>query len=148
MHVSGDGIAFLKKFESCRLEAYLDVRGIWTIGWGHTGPDVKKGVKWTQAWADAEFVRDVGRFDDCVGAAVTASLSQQQFDALVSFAYNVGETAFRQSTLLRKVNAGDFAGAKAEFARWNKATVDGKLVTVPGLSARRRAEAALFSSGI
>jgi lysozyme len=140
--VSKAGIDLIKQFEGCKLTAYPDPGtggAPWTIGWGATGPDIRRGLTWTQEQADARLEADVQRFargvDDLVEEA-----TQSQFDALVSFAYNVGRGALASSTLLKKHRAGDYAGAAAEFARWNKA--GGRVL--PGLTRRRAAEAAIY----
>ena len=114
----------------------------WTIGWGTTGPDVSKGVVWTQQQCDDRFTKDLDAFAAKVANVLgNAATTQHQFDAMVSFAYNVGIGNLASSTLLRKHKAGDFAGAALEFARWNKAA--GKVL--PGLTKRRAAEAALYA---
>jgi len=115
----------------------------WTIGWGSTGADIKKGVVWTQQQCDERFSTHVDEFGGKVAAALGgAATTQHQFDAMVSFAYNVGVGNLQSSTLLRKHKAGDYAGAAAEFAKWNKAA--GKVMA--GLTRRRAAEAALYAS--
>src|SRR5690606_20869490 len=133
------GEQLIKSFEGCELEAYLDVAGIPTIGWGHTGPEVKLGQKITQAEADRLFDLDTDRFEAAVDSLTKGHATDNQFAALVSFAYNVGAEALKTSTLLRKHNSGDYAGAAAEFGKWNKARVGGKLVVVKGLTRRREA---------
>lgn len=144
MKTSPDGIAVMHYFESCELEAYPDPGSSdghpWTIGWGDTGPDVYRGLVITQADADARFENRLSReFEPGVTkAAVTPE--QDQFDAMVCLAYNIGVTAFTKSTLLRKFNAGDTPGADAQFPAWNKN--DGKVML--GLRRRRAAEQALF----
>jgi GH24 family phage-related lysozyme (muramidase)/CheY-like chemotaxis protein/Tfp pilus assembly protein PilF len=137
---------FGKKRPDGSAEAYPDPGtggDPWTIGWGTTGPDVKKGVVWTQAQCDSRFRSDLERFAkkvlDLVGNAPT---TQNQFDALLSFAYNVGPQNLSSSTLLKKHKAGDYRGAATEFTKWNKAA--GK--TLPGLVRRRAAEAELYSA--
>jgi len=153
MKTSSNGAQVLHYFEQCRLEAYPDPGSAdghpWTIGWGDTGPDVKPGLVITQDEADARFARRLEReFEPGVMSLVKVPLTQGQFDALVSFAYNVGldidtdtlAEGLGDSTLLRKVNAGDFAGAAEEFPKWNKN--DGKVML--GLRRRRAAERALF----
>ncbi|MFN4289043.1 MAG: lysozyme [Brevundimonas sp.] len=151
MRTSPEGIALIHSFESLhrvlpdgRIAAYPDPgpTGLpWTIGWGSTGPDIGRDTIWTRAQADARFAADLRRFEDGVMQALGgAPVTQSQFDALVSFAYNVGISAMAGSTLVRKHKAGDYAGAQAEFARWNKAK--GKVL--PGLTRRRAAEAALY----
>lgn len=143
MKISSNGIAVLKYFEDCHLKAYPDPAtggAPWTIGWGHTGPEVKRGLVWTQNQADDALVADLARFERAVSAAVHVPLNQGQFDALVSFTYNLGEGNLKSSTLLKMVNAGNFAGAAEQFKRWNKA--NGK--TMRGLTRRRAAEQCLF----
>lgn len=141
--VSKAGIDLIHSFESCRLSAYPDPGSVdghpWTIGWGSTGPGIAKGLVWTQEQADARFAADLGRFEK--GVALMAPVTtQNQFDALVSFAYNVGLAALNDSTLLRLHKAGNYAAAKDQFSRWDKN--DGKVMK--GLTRRRAAEAALY----
>lgn len=120
---------------------------MWTIGYGHTaaaGPPVPAaGLTITPAEADAILGRDLARFEAAVTRLVTVALSQHEFDALVSFTFNVGEGALGRSTLLRKLNAGDGSGAAAEFGRWNKA--GGRVLA--GLTRRRAEERAMFTGG-
>jgi len=144
MNTSPDGIAVLKYFENCSLTAYPDPAtggAPWTIGWGHTGPEVVPGLTWTQDQAADQLVTDLSSREQTVSGAVTAALTQGQFDALVDFVYNLGAGNFLSSTLLCLVNAGDMTGAAAQFARWNKAAG----VPMRGLTRRRAAEAALFA---
>lgn len=142
MMISAHGIAVGHYFESCKLVAYPDPGSIdgnpWTIGWGHTGPEVRKGVVWTQAKADAVLLEDLRKHETRVARLVTVPLSQGQFDALVLFDFNTG--ALHSSTLLKLLNARDYIGAQGQFARWNKN--DGKVMR--GLIRRRAAEQALF----
>ena len=115
----------------------------WTIGWGSTGPDIRKGVVWTQQQCDDRFAEHLDEFAGKVSNLLRDTpTTQSQFDAMVSFAYNVGVGNLSASTLLKKHKAGDFKGAAAEFARWNKAA--GKVLA--GLTRRRTAEAALYGS--
>ncbi len=115
----------------------------WTIGWGATGPGIRAGVVWTQQQCDDRLTADLTRFSAGVAKAIgTAATSQHQFDAMVSFAFNVGLANLQSITLLKLHKAGNFAGAKLEFAKWNKAA--GKVL--PGLTKRRAAEAALYAS--
>lgn len=144
MRTSAAGRALIARHEGLRLDAYRDAVGVWTIGYGHTAaagaPKPVAGMRITAAEADAILARDLARFEAAVGRLVTGTLGQNEFDALVSFAFNLGEGNLGASTLLRKLNAGDRAGAAAEFARWNKA--GGKVLA--GLTRRRAEEAALF----
>ncbi|KMN76189.1 muraminidase [Chromobacterium sp. LK11] len=140
MNISANGVKLIQQFEGLRLKAYQDAVGVWTIGYGHTGPDVTPGLVITQAQADALLARDLSRFEAGVTRLVQVPLNQNQFDALVSFSYNLGLGSLQNSTLLRLLNQRDYAGATAQFPRWNKA--GGKVL--PGLTRRRAAEQALF----
>ena len=129
----------IKRFEGCRLTAYQDVVGVWTIGYGHTegvGPRDRITVAMAEAW----LYGDVRGYGWGVAHLVKVPLAQCQFDALVSFVFNLGVHALQTSTLLQKLNAGDFQGAAAEFIRWDHAGG----VELAGLKARRIAECALF----
>ena len=142
---------FAKQRKDGRVEAYPDPGTggePWTIGWGTTGEDpfnggrIKKGTIWTREQADERFRQHLEKFERAVNKLVTANINQNQFDALVSFAYNVGPSALEKSTLLRVINRGNFAQAEAQFLRWNRA--GGRVM--PGLTRRRQAEADLFNS--
>lgn len=140
--INAAGRALVREFEGCVLTAYPDAASggaPWTIGYGHTGPDVSPGQTITQAEAEALLDADLGRFESAVAAA-TPEAGDNQFAAMVSLAFNIGAGALRKSTLLKLHNAGDFAGAKAEFTRWVYAS--GKKLY--GLERRRRAEADLY----
>lgn len=141
MTLSQRGLDLIKKFEGLRLTAYKCSAGVDTIGYGHTGPDVKPGLRITQEEAEKLLWRDTESAQQCVSSFVNVRLNQNEFDALVSFVFNVGPTAFVQSTLLRLLNSGaDRKVVSAEFARWIKAA--GK--PIPGLVRRRKHEKALF----
>lgn len=140
---SAKGLELTEQFEGCRLIAYQDQVGVWTIGYGHTGSDVTPGLIITQAQAQDLLARDVSSATACVNNSVLVKLTQEEFDALVDFVFNVGAGAFKGSRLLRDLNAGDFAGAAAQFELWDHA---GGVVN-PGLLRRRQAEAALFNTG-
>ena len=143
MKLSQAGLDLIKRFEGCKLKAYQDAVGIWTIGYGHTGPNVHDGLTITQKQADDILAQDVGRFASGVAANVRVSLTQSEFDALVSFAFNVGLGAFKTSTLLRLLNDNaDRNVVASQFLRWNKA---GDKV-LEGLTKRKNAEKALFLS--
>lgn len=130
----------IKKWEALRLEAYLPTKDdVWTIGWGHTA-GVYQGMKITEAQAQKFFEDDVAWATDAVNKLVKVELSQNQFDALVSFVFNIGLGAFSKSTMLRKLNAGDYEGAASEFPRWNKQA--GKVLK--GLVNRRQEEMEYF----
>lgn len=138
--VSPAGLAHIKDSEKLRLEAYLDARGRPTIGWGHTGPEVKLGQVITKEQADVLFARDVQRVLDRIRPVILVPTTQEQFDALVSLAYNIGVNAFRTSTLLRRLNAGDAPAAAREFLRWSKLGHEEN----QGLKRRRQAESTSF----
>lgn len=133
----------IKEFEGLRLHAYQDSAGVWTIGWGHAG-DVRRGQSITVHQAEALLALDIGIAAAAVNRHVEAPLSQNMFDALVSFTFNLGERRLAESTLLKKLNLRDYAAAAAEFGKWVKATIKGKKVTLPGLVRRRAAERAMF----
>ena len=142
--ISKTGIDLISSFEGIRLNSYDDGVGVWTIGIGTTvypnGVKVKKGDKCILEQAKEYFAHDLKSFEKTVNDSVKAPLSQNQFDALISIAYNIGSTAFKNSTLLKKLNAKDYAGAADQFLRWNKG--GGKVLK--GLVRRREAERALF----
>ena len=136
------GAALIKDYEKCRLSAYLPTADdVPTIGYGHTR-DVSMGDTCTQEQADAWFLEDVAWAEECVSEAVNVPLTQEQFDACVSLCFNIGANAFKTSTLVRKLNAGDMAGASLQFLRWDKQR--GKVLA--GLTRRRMAEVRLFET--
>lgn len=134
------GLELIQSHEGLRLTAYLCPAGIWTIGWGHTGPDVHKGLTITRNEAYTLLRRDLEGPEEAINDHVTVLLDQSQFDALVSFVFNVGVKAFLGSTLLRKLNAGNYGAVPAELAKWNK----GGGRVLPGLVRRRKEEAELW----
>lgn len=167
--LSQDGLRFVQNQEGLRLTAYRDpgdeqawkkanakrqaagqpalpYAGRWAIGYGHTGPDVREGMTITQEQAGYLFQNDVRRFEEAVASSVNVPVNQKQFDALVSFAYNVGIDGFQRSTLLKKLNAGDTAGAALEFRRWVRGGggEGADDVVLPGLVQRRAREAQMF----
>ena len=115
------GLDLVKSFEGLKLRAYLCPAKVWTIGYGSTGPHVTAGKVITEAQANDLLQDDLDRFEKAVTRLVTVPLTQNQYDALVSFAFNVGISALERSTLLKRVNAKLFDQAKAEFAKWNRA---------------------------
>jgi lysozyme len=143
MKISDAGIALIKSMEGLRLDAYPDPAtgsDPWTIGYGHTGPEVRRGMTITEETAEQLLRNDCTKFEDCVTDALEVEVAQHQFDALVSFAFNVGCAAFMSSTMLKLLNAGNFEAAEQQFKRWDKAA--GKVMA--GLTRRRAAEADLF----
>lgn len=132
----------IKRFEGCRLTAYQDIVGVWTIGWGTTGPLIHQGLEISQMEADQWLLEECEHlleyiYTYCLGHDTH---TENQICALISFAYNLGSSALRASTLLKKLNSGDLSGAADEFLKWNHA--GGKVVA--GLTARRAAERELF----
>lgn len=134
----------VKHFEGRYLTAYQDPGGVWTIGYGHTGPEVKKGLSIDGAKADSILASDLSHAAQEARSLVKVRLTSDQLGALTSFVFNLGAGALASSTLLRMVNQANWAAAKEQFGRWTYATINGKHVALPGLAARRTAEAAMF----
>ena len=134
-----EGLALIKKFEGCELKAYQCSAGVWTIGYGHT-KDVVEGMKITQEQAEQMLVDELHEYESYINKYVTVALSQNQFDALVSWVYNLGPANLSASTMLKVLNSGEYEDVPAQMKRWNKA--GGKVLE--GLIRRREAEACLF----
>ena len=139
MKTSIEGLALIKKFEGLELEAYKCAAGVWTIGYGHT-KDVQEGDVWSESHANHMLEVELEEFEGYITNNVTVALSQNQFDALVSWVYNLGPANLKASTMLKVLNSGDYEGVPAQIKRWNKA--GGKVLE--GLIRRREAEALLF----
>jgi len=144
MKASQSAIELIKHYEGCKLEAYICPAGILTIGYGHTGKDVTKGKIITADQAEKLLIADLAKYDAEIARYVKVELNQSQYDALVSFVYNLGARALATSTLLRKLNAREFDAVPREFLKWDKAKVNGEFKALPGLTKRRKSEAALF----
>jgi GH24 family phage-related lysozyme (muramidase) len=144
MHINDRGLAIVKAFEGLELSAYQDSVGVWTIGYGTTSDivPVRPGMVITEAQAETYLRQGLTRFEESVSQLITAPLTSDQFSALVVFTYNVGPGSLSESTLRRKLNDQDYAGAADQFLRWNKAGGE----ELPGLTRRRKAERALFLS--
>ena len=140
MKTSQNGIELIKKFEGCRLETYICPAGVFTIGYGHTGADVKSGMKITQEEAETLLKNDLKAFEKGVQRIIKKELTQNQFDALVSFAYNLGLENLKKSTLAKLINQGKIKEASSQFERW----VYANGVKLNGLIRRRKAEKELF----
>jgi len=143
MKISEAGVDLIKRFEGLELESYQDIAGVWTIGYGHTetaGPNQKI----SEREAEELLRRDLSSRERAVEQLASVSLNQNEFDALVSFVYNVGANAFKNSTARKRLNRNDRFGAAEALTWWNKATVNGVLREVLGLTRRRAAERALF----
>jgi lysozyme len=141
MKTGTKGIELIKHFEGCELEAYKCAAGVWTIGYGHIKGVTPESVI-TQEQAEQMLVEELNEYEGYINDMVTTPLSQNQFDALVSWVYNLGGGNLKASTLLKVVNQGEFDGVPAQIMRWNKA--GGKVLE--GLTRRRQAEADLFSA--
>lgn len=139
MKTSNNGINLIKKYEGCILIAYKCPSDCWTIGYGHT-KNVKSGMAITKAQAESYLKQDLVAFENAVNKYVKVPLTQNQFDALVSFSFNCGAGALKTSTLLKKLNKKDYDGAADEFLKWNKS--NGKVLS--GLTKRRKDERSLF----
>lgn len=142
MKTSQKGIDLIKVSEGLELKAYKDSVGVVTIGYGSTGTHVSMGQIITAHQAEDLLRKDISRFEEGVTKLVKVTLNQNQFDALVSFSFNLGLGNLSSSTLLKKLNASDYKGASLEFERWNRA--GGKVLN--GLTRRRLAEKELFLS--
>lgn len=143
MKISPAGISAIKRHEGLRLHAYQDSAGVWTIGHGHTG-NVQPGQHISEAEAEQLLRDDLAQAEAAVNNGVRVPVTQEQYDAMVSLAFNIGGSAFGKSTLLQKLNEGDIHAAANEFLRWDKITVNGAKEVLPGLTSRRRAERAMF----
>lgn len=139
MKISAEGLALIKKFEGCELEAYQDAVGVWTIGYGHI-KGVHEGMTITKDQAEEMLLEELVEYENHVLNAVENQLDQCMFDALVSWTYNLGPTNLNSSTMLKVLNAGQYEDVPAQIKRWNKA--GGKVLE--GLTRRREAEALLF----
>ena len=139
MKISEEGKALIKKFEGCELEAYQCPAGKWTIGYGHT-KNVQKDDHWSQHYAETMLYIELEEYEGYVNDLVTVPLEQHQFDALVAWVYNLWVGNLLSSTLLVKLNAGEYIDVPHEIQRWNKATGE----VLEGLVRRRKAEALLF----
>lgn len=142
MKINQAGLDLIKSFEGCRLKAYKDVIGVWTIGVGHTGPEVVEGLIWSPEQANEALAQDLVKFEEGVSNLLTAAPTPNQFSAMVAFAFNVGLANLKSSTLLRCFNKHNAEGAAGEFLKWDHA--DGRVI--PGLTRRRQAESDLFKA--
>jgi lysozyme len=145
MQISQRGIELIKSFEGLELVGYRCPAGIPTVGYGHTGPEVRVGKAITTDEAEALLVKDLRRFQEGV-RAMAGKCTQGQYDAMCSFAFNLGLASLLKSTLLKRHREGDHARAADEFLKWNKARVNRNLVALPGLTRRRVAERHLYLS--
>ena len=138
--------AFIKGFEKCRLSAFKPTPyDQWTCGWGATGPDIAADTQWNQKQADDRFDTDMVKFGlGVTGLIGTATTTQDQYDAMVSLAYNIGDANFARSSVLTNHKAGHYQTAGLAFALWNKQSQNGTLVVLDGLTKRRAAEAAIY----
>ncbi len=140
MKINSNGLQLIKSFEGLRLKAYQDIVGVWTIGYGQTGPQVHASLEISQEQADRRLLDALESVERGVSSLVKVPLSENQFSALVAFSYNVGLGNLKQSTLLNCVNKHEWEHAAKEFLRWNRA--GGREAS--GLTRRRQAESDLF----
>jgi lysozyme len=140
MKISKNGLDLIKHFEGCELEAYKCPAGVWTIGYGHIKTAVE-GMTITQHQADEMLIEEMNEYEGYINNSVRVDLTQNQFDAMVSWVYNLGSGNLNTSTLLKVLNSGDYAGVPEQMLRWNKA--GGRVLE--GLTRRRQAEADLFA---
>ena len=145
MRISLNGIAFIKDNEGYSSKAYKDTAGIWTIGYGHTGDNVTSTSKVTPTLASAYLREDIYTAEK---ALTGFKLNQNQYDALVSFVYNIGVEAFKDSTIRKFLVKGDFDLASTQFQRWNKVTKGGVKIVDKGLTNRRAREKELFEKPV
>ena len=141
MNIGTKGLDLIRFFEGLELNAYQCAAGVWTIGYGHT-KDVQQGMTISEARANEMLAEELNEYESYINGLVTVELNQDQFDAMVSWVYNLGVGNLKASTLLKVLNAGDYAGVPAQIMRWNKA--GGKVLE--GLTRRRQAEADLFAN--
>jgi len=141
MNIGTKGLEMIKHFEGLELNAYQCAAGVWTIGYEHT-KGVQKGMVISEDTANEMLVEELNEYENYINTLVNVELNQNQFDAMVSWVYNLGGGNLKASTLLKVLNAGDYAGVPAQMMRWNKA--GGKVLE--GLTRRRQAEADLFAN--
>lgn len=143
MQINQAGLDLIKRFEGLRLQAYQDVAGIWTIGYGHT-KTVKPGMKITEQEAEELLRQDLKDTEHAVQSPIKVPVNDNEFSALCSLVFNIGRGAYDKSTTLKLLNKDNRIGAADAIELWNKSTVGGKKVVIPGLVARRAAEKGLF----
>jgi lysozyme len=149
MRINKAGLELIKSFEGLRLEPYFCSAGVLTVGYGHTGKDVKAGERISLLEAEKLLEADLKRFEAGVTILIgDAPTTSNQFSALVSFAFNLGLRSLEKSTLLKRHKAGDIKGASEQFLAWNKARVNGQLIPLKGLTRRRCAEARLYKGEV
>ena len=140
MNISQEGLGLIKKFEGCELNSYKCAAGVWTIGYGSTH-GIEEGMSISKSRAEELLLEDISEFEDHVMNNVKVSLNQNQFDAMVSWTFNLGAGNLKSSTLLKVLNGNDYEDVPEQIKRWNKA--GGKVLE--GLIRRREAEALLFA---
>lgn len=147
MKINQAGIDLIRRHEKCVLRAYQDPRGIWTIGWGHTG-SIEDGDFWDQDKCDQVLVDDLANFERAVASYVTAPLNENQFSALVCFVFNAGAGAFYRSSALQRLNQRDYEGACKALGLYTKMRIKGTYVDSPELIRRRADEQSLFMASV
>jgi lysozyme len=147
MKAGRDAFTLIKAFEGLRLKAYQDVQGIWTIGYGHTGGDIEGPMVITRGDAERYLMDDVAFVERKLFRMLLRKPLQHEFDAMLSWCFNIGYGAAQKSTLIKLYNLGQVREAAGEFLRWNKIRRGGKVQPVQGLTLRRQSERELFVSG-
>jgi GH24 family phage-related lysozyme (muramidase) len=141
MEISKSGAQFIKSFEGCRLHAYQDTGGVWTIGYGATGPEIGRNTIWTQDQVEARFLEDLSSRAKTLSTLLgNAETTQGQFDAMLSLMYNIGNAAFKKSSVLREHKARRYSMAASSLLKWNKDNG----VVIMGLVRRRIAEKLMY----
>jgi lysozyme len=144
MNINSSGIKLITDFEGCKLNAYKDIVGVLTIGYGHTGPEVHEGLVISMDDAIQTLKTDMAKFEDIVNSLVTVQINENQFSALIAFTYNLGKGPLQKSTLLKLLNDGNISDAGKQILLFTKA--GGKVIS--GLIRRRRAEYNLFNTPV
>jgi lysozyme len=142
--IGDKGLKLIKELEGCKLDAYLCPANVWTVGYGATGSGIAKGTKWTQQQAEDDLIRRCNIIGLWLDGQLKKPANQNQRDAMISLIYNIGQGAFKSSSVLKNFNAGNISAAADSFLLWNKATVNGKKTELAGLTRRRAAEKQLF----
>jgi len=144
MKVEWTDTEFIRGFEGFKLEAYLDIAGIWTCGFGCTGEDITEGTIWTEEYAKKRFMEEIDKFCLKLDKCLPVNIPKNKYVACLSLAYNIGMGSFNASTLLKYLKTFDYGSAASEFTKWSYVTQRGKKVFSKGLQERRKQERDLF----
>jgi len=144
MKLSFEDTEIIRSFEGLSLVSYICPAGVYTCGFGCTGPDIVEGTVWTEEYCRERFMEEINRLCDKLEKALPSNISKNKFIAIVSLTYNIGLPSFLASTMLKKLKLADWGGAAEEILRWDKITVSGKKIMSKGLHSRRKLEQKLF----